>query len=218
MSGRRQGLRKSARKGTGSSTENVAAYDSTFDSEAELCPAQNSGIEQMLHHATSENEQDKCLDTDNEREVSNSQKHAVETAENVANETRRHDFLCGTLNNLCDSETAESDQEVRGEAPDEHFRSLHTNPAIGSRWVESKGKNVDHRAGDTKIQTTESIVEKDETLARKLAEQEMLRRDAAMARDLASREVCENVENVSSEQLKLKMTNRELYEERENVA
>ena len=84
MSGRRQGLRKSARKGTGSSTENVAAYDSTFDSEAELCPAQNPGIEQMLHHATSENEQDKCLDTDNEREVSNSQKHAVETAENVA--------------------------------------------------------------------------------------------------------------------------------------
>ena len=117
MSGRRQGLRKSARKGTGSSTENVAAYDSTFDSEAELCPAQNSGIEQMLHHATSENEQDKCLDTDNEREVSNSQKHAVETAENVANETRRHDFLCGTLNNLCDSETAESDQEVRGKLP-----------------------------------------------------------------------------------------------------
>ena len=46
----------------------------------------------------------------------------------------------------------------------------------------------------------------------------MLRRDAAMARDLASREVGENVENVSSEQLKLKMTNRELYEERENVA
>ena len=230
MSNRRTGLRKSARKGVESSTENLHSnYESTVESEMDATASQDDAIEHLFSQSDGETLQKQNTNRATALPCTPpcpSTPTAQNTLQNVHQELQ------------CQSKDRPSvlhtESENESLAPSTRIcRALPTkvsNPA--KAWVVTCPNAAEEASAQPIGAGRSQSEERDANLAHAIARQDARafeanvrsqRRDAEVAaglvleeaRALANKELTR--ERLDDEQ-KLCMTNRELYEERENVA
>ena len=131
MSGRRAGLRKSTRRAMDSSTENMN-YESTVESETEVCGTELVASEQVLD-AASDVEPSELRPDAVAKVQAKAAKHTV--IEGEINDVRARDAQPGSIRNPCIDGGSESEVENRTVPKPPMFSTLTLNPVLEQRWI-----------------------------------------------------------------------------------